>query len=431
MYAYLLGLRTCCYVLWQICRYYILGQPRVECITQLAMFLSKQNILYAKLFQSLASNASLLTVEEMNTLSRFNDNAPYSEEDIYPIEEWLDSFNKDTSSLSNCDLTIHSSVPDKSGVIAMVYYGTLDNKDIVIKVKRRNIEKKLKEGISNVEFAIHYLNWLPYLNNLNLKVIFQENKQDLLRQVDFLHEIKTMETIRHKYRNTSYVCIPKAYPEYTVCNNQVIVMDKVSGHTLHDRDFSSNQDLKSRFGGLVAKYNMRSILYDRLYHADLHAGNIFFNDDDPNDLKICIIDFGIIGEISKEYQDYFYLFFSNILMEEKTLDAAKVCVDHFSSPKEIVKYLEANKKEELLQELKTIINVIFETECQFDTNMIYTINKTLYKYGLRLNRNFCKIQISLAISSSVCNELCKGTTKYMEYIKHATKELMDSFTNVE
>lgn len=414
-----------CFMLWQIVRYG-LGRPRLDCIKEFAMFLTKRNILYSKVFQTLATSISALNVDEIKFLSQYNDNAPYSDEEVYPIEEIIDNMNVHSKSLNFSDVTLNSLIPINSGIIALIYSGRLGDKDIVLKVKRRNIEEQLKEGIQMFEHLVRYCKYLPYLNKLNIDVIFQENKADLLRQLDFKNEVDVMTIFKQKYRNTSYVWIPTVYPEYTLLFPEIIIMEKVSGHRLQDTSFRTNEQLKSKFGYLLAKYSVRSMLYDRIYHADLHAGNIFFNDDHPDNLKICIIDFGITGELTKEYQNYFYLFFTNVVMEGKKMDAAKTCLEHFTMPKDTMVNLSISNKTTLLLELCGVINLIFETECRFDTNIIYLINKTLYKYDLTLHRDFCRIQMSLAVSASVCNELCKGETKYIDHITIATKELMDS-----
>lgn len=414
-----------CYMLWQCIRYG-LGRPRLDCIKYIAMFLTKRNILYSKIFQTLATSISALRVDEIKFLSQYNDNVPYSAKDVYPIEEIMDKMNAHSKSLNISEITLNSLIPINSGIIALVYCGRLGDKEIVLKVKRRNIDDKLREGIHMFEHLVQYCKYLPYLNKLNIDVIFQENKAVLLRQLDFKNEVDIMTIFKKKYRNTSYVHIPTVYPEYTLFNPEVILMEKVTGHRLQDTSFRSNEQLKTKFGYLLAKYSIRSLFYDRLYHADLHAGNIFFNDDNPDELKICIIDFGITGELTKEYQNYFYLFFTNVVAGGNKMEAANTVLQHFTTPKDTMLNMSTSNKTKLLLESCDVIKLIFEIDCQFDAKMIYLINKTLGKYGLTLNRNFCRIQMSMAVCSSVCNELCKGETKYIDQITHATKKLIDS-----
>lgn len=428
MNTYIFALNTYSYILWQIIRY-CMGYPRLDCLKNITIFLTNRNILYSKIFQTLVINAHFLNIDEINFLSQFNDTAPYSDEEIYPIEEIIQNINVHFKSINKSEIQLHRNTPVNSGIIALVYYGKIDDKEIVLKVKRRNIEKKLTNGINDFAQMVRYCKWLPYINKLNIDVIFQENKLDLFRQLDFINEVHVMQTFKHKYRQTKYISIPLVYPEYTSFNSDIIVMEKVTGHRLLDDDFCKDIELKSKFGYLLAKYSLRSILYDRIYHADLHAGNIFFNEDDPLNLKICIIDFGITGVLSKEYQNYFYLFFSNVLTKEKT-DAAKFCIEHFTIPQDKVVNMSIPDKNRLLVDVSDILNKIFETDSQYDTQIIYLINNILHKYGLMLDRNFCKIQLSLAVSSSICNELCKKGTSYIEYIKVVTKEIIDSSESV-
>ena len=49
------------------------------------IFLGPSYIVYSKIFQALSSGINFLSLEEMNALSRYNDNAPYTKNEIYNI----------------------------------------------------------------------------------------------------------------------------------------------------------------------------------------------------------------------------------------------------------------------------------------------------------------------------------------------------------
>ena len=61
----------------------------------------------------------------------------------------------------------------------------------------------------------------------------------------------------------------------------------------------------------MSKFIIKSLLFDGLYHGDLHAGNILFLENN----KIGILDFGIIGELTREEQNEYFEFF-NYLKDE-------------------------------------------------------------------------------------------------------------------
>ena len=98
-------------------------------------------------------------------------------------------------------------------------------------------------------------------------------------------------------------------------------------------DIKSNKE-KAEYGPLVARFSMKSILYDRRYHADLHAGNIFFMGNDK-DRRIGIIDFGIVGTVSKEEQDSFYNFFKSILVDNNYVEGSNVLLSRLVEPKTV------------------------------------------------------------------------------------------------
>ena len=63
----------------------------------------------------------------------------------------------------------------------------------------------------------------------------------------------------------------------------------------------------------MSRFNIKSVFYDSLYHADLHSGNIIFMKEKDhqgiNDiLKIGVIDYGIIGKLTREEQNIFFTF---------------------------------------------------------------------------------------------------------------------------
>ena len=144
--------KTTCFLAWQmLC--YLFGRERYDCIKNIATFLSSYNIVYSKIFQSLSSGADLLTNKEMEYLSEYNDNVPYLEEELPDLDELEEQINEN---MSENKLTIERSPkgPEASGMIAVVYYGKLDNKDVVIKVKRKDIDRRLHEAIDKMRLLV-------------------------------------------------------------------------------------------------------------------------------------------------------------------------------------------------------------------------------------------------------------------------------------
>lgn len=410
-----LFVKTIGYVSWQsLC--YCFGRTRIDCIQNIANYLASINIIYSKVFQSLSAGANILSIEEMKYFSQFNDTAPFKTSDVYNVKDIVDDLNR----VCNTNIKVKHSIPERSGMVALVYYGTMDDNDVVVKVKRRNIEDNLEDALKKMRFIVKMASYMPWLNRLYLPTIFEENRQDMLNQLDFSNEVRNLSLYKKSFRHMDFVRIPLVYEHFTNEDDRVIVMERLYGTRLHD--IKSDKE-KAEYGPLLAKFSMKSILYDRRYHADLHAGNIFFMGN-PGDRKIGIIDFGMIGCMSKEAQDNFYNFFKSILVDNDYIEGTNVLLSRLVEPKQVYNNMTPRKKHRLLAKMAIVTKDIFGPDSILDARTVYRINNELMEYGLYLSRPFCRIQLSLAVCASVCNELCRVGDNYMHHVSNVTKNMI-------
>ena len=408
-------LTTCC-IGWQgLC--YLMGRDRIDCIKNVANYLANKNIIYSKIFQSLSCGANILTDDEMQFLSKFNDEAPFNDRELWNIESLITNVNISTGKTLEI-----SKIPIKSGMIALVYKGKLDGEDIIVKVKRKHIYDKLLDGIQKMEYVMRLSLYLPYINILSLPDVFEENVEEMLKQVDFKNELSVSQKIYNNFEYVDDIIIPKVYPEFTEADNRIIVMSYLDGKTIHEL----NPMDKYEYGKIVAKYSMKSILYDRLYHNDLHAGNIFFMEVDGVK-KIGVIDFGATGTMSRHQQNIFYEFFKQGAISRNYEGAAEVLVKDLVNPHERFEELSSEDKLDLMIELTKLTRECFSAVTQMDVQLIYNLNVALYKYDLKLSRFFCRLQLSLGIAGSVTNALCETEGEnYMNCVGEAVKKMVDS-----
>jgi predicted unusual protein kinase regulating ubiquinone biosynthesis (AarF/ABC1/UbiB family) len=141
-------------------------------------------------------------------------------------------------------------------------------------------------------------------------------------------------------------------------------------------------------------------------------------------LKIGVIDYGIIGKLTREEQNLFFNFFK-ILVSGNYDKLAKYIVKHLSEPLE--KGEKREKHDKLNEKLiKDIYDVCYHTlnikQIFFGGEEIYEINKILKTQNLTFSKFFCRIELAIAISENVCNSLCKDKT-YIEQLMSAFKDL--------
>ena len=376
--------------------------------------LANMNIFILKLLQGLSTNSVLLTKKQNDILLQYTDNVPYSQHDI---EE---DFIKYIDTLSDNKIKINDNTPIQSGAIALVYKGMYDDKEIVIKVQRKNMRNKIEEAINHMYFIAKIVNTFSLLPALNLNLLINENKEIMLNQTDFIKEVENMTRMKKNCNNIDYLKIPTVYPEFTTKNNNIIVMEFIKGRKIQELADEEKDD----YAFLLAKFGIFSFLYNRFYHSDLHAGNILFLKNGEQ-IQLGILDFGIMGELTKEEQCIFHDFVNSIGKKKNDLKkSANIIMNNFiesipnkQNPNEIHNSV-------IEKEIHLLLTSKMNKNNNFNSNDLYEINKILYQYNLQLSRTFCKVILAFAISDNVCQEVSHNVS-YLEHLEKATNEIFD------
>ena len=391
--------------------------------------LAEKNIFFIKIFQAFANNNNVMDKELFNYFIQYTDRVTYDTTEI-DYNGLYDLIN--IARTNGDELVIDSEKPIKSGNIALVYNGRLNGKRIIIKYRRRNIEPKFKRSMEELRILINITKHLPYLCDLNINDLFDENYQIMLNQLTFSNEIKNIQMFYDKFKDVENICIPKAYSYFTDSNPEVIVMDYIEGKRIEHID--SND--KDEYSKILSRFNLKCVFYDGIYHADLHSGNVIFikdesvADTDTNadtdtqpKLKIGIIDYGIIGTMTREEQNVFFMFFK-VLVSKNYRDLAQFIVDHLSE-KICIENTEINEeqKEVIINEIDVLCSRVLSVDNKFfGGEEIYEINKILKKENMKFSKFFCRVELAIAISENVCNSLCKKLS-YLEQMMIAFKEI--------
>ena len=297
--------------------------------------LAEKNIFFIKIFQAFANNNNVMDKNLFNYFIQYTDNVTYDTTEI-DYNGLYDLIN--IARTNGDELLIDSEQPIKSGNIALVYNGRLNGKRIIIKYRRKNIETKFKKSMEELQILINITKHMPYLSDLNINDLFEENYQIMLNQLIFSNEVKNIEMFYDKFKDVENICIPKVYSYFTDSNPEVIVMDYIEGKRIEHIDSEDKDD----YSRILSRVNLKCVFYDAIYHADLHSGNVIFIKDDgayddsstsdtkpPPKLKIGVIDYGIIGTMTREEQNVFFMFFK-VLVSKNYRDLAQFIVENLS-----------------------------------------------------------------------------------------------------
>ena len=416
LYNILFLFQTCC-ILFTESGLYIFTQNYDLFIMRLTKRLASINILYVKVFQSLALNNSIISEKMNNELLKFADNAPFTKEDIDYDTLRKVSLDYDIVFKNGFDSPINS------GMISLVYlarynYVTNNTNNIVIKIKRKNIDQKLEEGIDNLLFFVNLLKIIPFFNNYKISETIQNNIHVIKEQTNFSKEIANIKRMQNNCRNLDYIKIPIVYENINNDYPNVIAMEYIQGKKFNEVD----KEHYSEFAKQVIKFGIVTSVIHGFSHGDFHVGNILFiKDYDKNNTspvyKLGIIDYGIMTEIREPFKSNMLNCLTSVFQDTSIVFLDKFINSGIFEPC-IIKNIMPEKIYNNLIKLnlpfvdklvhsKSLNQIFFHEIIKF---LLGFLKSNLSKYGIRLSDNFVNLQLSLTMANGVTFALCQEKT---------------------
>ncbi len=190
--------------------------------------------------------------------------------------------------------------PIGTASIGVVYKAVLLNgQKVVVKVRRPGIAKTINTDFEILFFIVQQLEKVSaevrYLGVGKMIADFFKSTQN---ELNFQIEAQNCERLKKNLETIDkegFLVVPKVYREFST--QEVLVLEFLDGKPFNE--FHSLEELGS---DLVEKLEKsvelftHTLLSDGFFHADLHGGNFFV----LHDRKIGIIDFGLMGTLSKK-----------------------------------------------------------------------------------------------------------------------------------
>jgi predicted unusual protein kinase regulating ubiquinone biosynthesis (AarF/ABC1/UbiB family) len=423
MYREIWGLvKTGWIILYELILVSIFGDYN-DFVDRIAYKLSGQNILYVKIFQSLALNNQFIDDKTNNRLLRFTDNVPWSDKDI--------DFATLSAISEEYDLVFKDTAPINSGMISIVFKAHKKETDepVIIKMKRNDIESTLDDAIKSLLFFVQICSFVPFFRKIRFEEIVTKNIDCIRKQVNFAEEVDNMIKMTKICKNLKYIVVPNVFEKVTEKYNDVIMMQFIDGITIGkiaDEDYAG-------FAKQVVKFAIATALFSGIVHGDLHGGNILFIKDESDKkykYKIGVLDYGIIYTIDKQLQRGLLDVISGMFVVPPEVTAEKIMLSGMVEPVDAVRSMPKEHYDNISIILaKIITDVLKETKkftvmhmCRFFNDIgSYLSTNSISELGLAPSDSLIRLQMCLVMLQGVAITLCKE--KYMDIAEEAVDEL--------
>jgi ubiquinone biosynthesis protein len=190
------------------------------------------------------------------------------------------------------------STPLAAASVAQVHEATLlDGTEVIVKVQR---PKALNQVTQDLEIILRLAAWLnkttSWGRDLGVRSLAAGFATTLEEELDYRIELDNMASIESSLRRSGKfdVTVPHGYPELS--GERLLVMDRLPGKPVSRAGalLSELSDAeRSRLATTLLGATLEQIIGDGIFHADLHAGNIFITPDG----KLGLLDFGAVGRL--------------------------------------------------------------------------------------------------------------------------------------
>ena len=260
---------------------------------RLSNSLESMGTTFIKLGQFLATRPDIIGDELSKKLENLQDKLPpFSQiqaKEIIKNDLGDDTYNS----------IINLSEPVAAASIAQVHKAQINDngtiKDVAIKILRPDIKKIFNEEIDAIMlFAFLVESLIKKTQRLKLIEVVFLLKEITNLEMDLRFEAAAANEYAENTKNDVGFRVPQIYWNFT--SENVMTLDWVEGISIRETEELKKRNLNTKkIAEDVIQNFLRHAVRDGFFHADMHQGNIFIDDNG----HIVPIDFGIMGRLDK------------------------------------------------------------------------------------------------------------------------------------
>jgi ubiquinone biosynthesis protein len=217
--------------------------------------------------------------------------------------------------------------PVAAASIAQVHRAQVETangpRDVAVKVLRPDIERRFHADLTAFTFAAQHAEDLSAeARRLRMVEVVETLRRSVMVEMDFRLEAAALSEMAENTKDDPDFRVPAIDWDRTA--KEVLTLDWIDATPLTDRARLQAKGLDlPKLGRSLIQTFLRHALRDGFFHADMHPGNLFVDDDG----RFIAVDFGIMGRLGAKER----LFLAEILHGFITRDYYRTAQVHFEA----------------------------------------------------------------------------------------------------
>lgn len=256
--------------------------------------------IFVKFGQAVSTRRDLLPPDIADELAMLQDRVP-----PFPAEQAIEIMEKAYGRSVHEVFSRFDKEPFAAASIAQVHTAALqDGTEVIVKVLRPGVRQLIERDL-DVLYAIAGLadKYWEHGKRLRPLEVVAEYEKTVINELDLMREGANTAQLKRNFEGSDLLYVPEVYWDY--CRTEVLVQERIYGIPISDmtalRKSGANIQVLAENG---VEIFFTQVFRHNFFHADMHPGNIFVQVDDPEKPRYAAVDFGIVGTLSPDDQQY-------------------------------------------------------------------------------------------------------------------------------
>ncbi len=256
--------------------------------------------IFVKFGQAVSTRRDLLPPDIADELAMLQDRVP-----PFPAEQAIEIMEKAYGKSVHEVFARFDKEPFAAASIAQVHTAALqDGTEVIVKVLRPGVRQLIERDL-DVLYAIAALADRYWVHGKRLRPleVVAEYEKTVINELDLMREGANTAQLKRNFEGSDLLYVPDVYWDY--CRPEVLVQERIYGIPISDmtalRKSGANIQVLAENG---VEIFFTQVFRHNFFHADMHPGNIFVQVDDPEKPRYAAVDFGIVGTLSPDDQQY-------------------------------------------------------------------------------------------------------------------------------